>query len=330
MITGSTRAVLNIGHRLTVSLPSLCRTISSTGAFNVRKSDVKNDPPNLALKNAFDFDPSTISIDTIKSEFVHLGGGSISLKKDNATGIAQLQLVNSQMKNAYSGKMMCDLNDAMIELENWEEGKGLVILSDDEKFFSSGVDRNFIKAQNSYEGGYKMATLMHDTMWRLTFLPMLTVSLIRGRALGGGAEISTASDFRVFSPSGSLEFIQAKIGLTSNYSGSRLVRLIGQREALKLLLSCRKVDSKEAKKLGLCDLITYGEGYRATSETMLWLQENFLDHVNHEVLRSMKSVCVNAHHGESLEDNLEHEKMNFTSLWGGQSFGRAIRRNLKH
>ena len=118
MITGSTRAVLNIGHRLTVSLPSLCRSISSTGAFNVRKSDVKNDPPNLALKNAFDFDPSTISIDTIKSEFVHLGGGSISLKKDNATGIAQLQLVNSQMKNAYSGKMMCDLNDAMIELEN--------------------------------------------------------------------------------------------------------------------------------------------------------------------------------------------------------------------
>ena len=122
-----------------------------------------------------------------------------------------------------------------------------------------------------------MATLMHDTMWRLTFLPMLTVSLIRGRALGGGAEISTASDFRVFSPSGSLEFIQAKIGLTSNYSGSRLVRLIGQREALKLLLSCRKVDSKEAKKLGLCDLITYGEGYRATSETILWLQENFLE-----------------------------------------------------
>ena len=216
----------------------------------------------------------------------------------------------------------------MIELENWEEGKGLVILSDDEKFFSSGVDRNFIKAQNTYEGGYKMATLMHDTMWRLTFLPMLSVSLIRGRAIGGGAEISTASDFRVFSPSGSLEFIQAKLGLTSNYSGSRLVRLIGQKETLKLLLSCKRVDSRTAEKMGLCDLITYGEGDRAIRETLLWLEENFLDHISNDVLKSMKSICVRP--CESIEENLEHEKGHFCNHWGGKSFSKSINKKTKH
>ena len=221
MFAASNKSLQRLSFFSVQRLPFLYRTIVCSQSLKIKNSDSRNDPSGLALDNAFDFDPTKISIDTIKSEFCKLGEGSISLKKDEQTGIAQLQLNNSRLKNAYSGKMMCDLNDAMIELENWKEGKGLVILSDDAKFFSSGVDRNFIKQQNSYEGGYKMASLMHDTMWRLTFLPMLTVSLIRGRAIGGGAEISTASDLRVFSPSGSLEFIQAKLGL-SNSKGNTL------------------------------------------------------------------------------------------------------------
>ena len=322
-------------RRLTFQSPSrlslLSRTILAQKSRKLSQTNTQNERSRLADDNiALDFDPSKISIDTIKHEFSQLGEGSISLKMDSVTKVAQLQLVNSRMKNAYSGKMMCDLNNAMIELENWEEGKGLVILSDDPKFFSSGVDRNFIKCQNSYEGGYKMATLMHDTMSRLSLLPMLTVSLVRGRAIGGGAEICTATDFRVFSPSGSMEFIQAKLGLTTNYSGSRLVRLIGQRETLKLLLSCRKVDSKEAKRMGLCDKITYAEGDRATSEALLWLQEELLENTKVDVLRSMKSICVNPYTEGSLENNLEHEKDQFTGLWGGQSFVKAINKNMKH
>ena len=330
MFAGTNKTLQKMGPRAIPRSPSLLRTIFFGQSFRPQHSSVKNKPSRLAYDNAFDFDTSRISIDTIKAEFFQLGGGSISLIKDVETGIAQLQLVNSKMKNAYSGKMMCDLNDAMIELENWKEGKGLVILSDDDKFFSSGVDRNFIKSQNSYEGGYKMATLMHDTMWRLSFLPILTVSLIRGRALGGGAEICTASDFRVFSPSGSLEFIQAKIGLTSNYSGSRLVRLIGQKEALKLLLSCRRVSAKEAANMGLCDLITYAEGDRATSETILWLQESFLNSVSVDVLKSMKSICQRPSFSEGLEDNLAHEKGHFTSRWGSNLFVKQINKNIKH
>ena len=125
MFAGSQKALQKLFTHSTLTLPSLCRAISCGRSLNIKSSNVKNDPSGLAFNTAFDFDESKISIDTIKSEFCHLGGGSISLKKDNVTGIAQLQLVNSQMKNAYSGKMMCDLNDAMIELENWEEGKGL-------------------------------------------------------------------------------------------------------------------------------------------------------------------------------------------------------------
>ena len=175
-----------------------------------------------------------------------------------------------------------------------------------------------------------MATLMHDTMWRLSLLPFVTVSLVRGRALGGGAEICSATDFRAFSPSGSVKFIQAKIGLVSSYSGSRLVRLIGPKETLKLLLSCRTVDSKEAVSLGLCDLITYGEGDRAINETVLWIKENFLDNAHIDAIKSMKSICQRPNFNPTFEDNLKHEKSVFTTRWGGDAFAKAINKGIKH
>ena len=44
----------------------------------------------------------------------------------------------------------------------------------------------------------------------------------------------------------------------------------------------------------------------------------------------MKSICVNPYTEGSLENNLEHEKDQFTGLWGGQSFVKAINKNMKH
>ena len=103
--------------------------------------------------NLYNIDISKINIDSIKSEFIQHGGGSIALTKDGETGIAKLTLSNPKIRGAISGKMMCDLHDAIIELEGWSEGKGLIILSDDPKFFSSGADLKFAKANDSHEGG---------------------------------------------------------------------------------------------------------------------------------------------------------------------------------
>ena len=280
--------------------------------------------------NMYNIDISKINIDSIKSEFIQYGGGAISLSKDNQSGLAKLVLSNPKIHGAISGKMMCDLNDAIIELEGWNEGKGVILYSDDPKFFSSGADLKFAKANDSHEGGYKMSTLMHDSLWRLTFLPYLTVSLVRGRAIGGGSELCTATDFRAFSPSGSVTFVQSKMGLTTGWGGgSRLAKLIGQREALKVLIKSKEIDAKEATELGLCDLITYGED-KALYETEKWLSENYLANKDADVIKGMKSVCLQANFGSDLEECLENEKLIFTKSWGGETFHSAVSKKIKH
>ena len=280
--------------------------------------------------NLYNIDISKINIDTIKSEFRQYGGGNITLSKDNETGIAKLAISNPKIHGAISGKMMCDLNDAIQELEGWNEGKGLIVYSDDPKFFSSGADLKFAKANDSHEGGYKMSTLMHDSLWRLTFLPYLTLSLVKGRAIGGGAELCTATDFRVFSPSGSVTFVQSKMGLTTGWGGgSRLVKIIGQKEALKTLVKSTEIDAQEAEKLGLCDLITYGED-KSLYEATRWLTENYIANKDLDVIRGMKSICIQANFGSNLEESLEYEKLIFTKSWGGEAFHSAVNRKVKH
>jgi enoyl-CoA hydratase/carnithine racemase len=67
---------------------------------------------------------------------------------------------------------------------------------------------------------------MHDTVTRLANLPLISVCLVRGRAIGGGAELTLSTDFRVFAPTGKLNFVQARLGVLPGWAGgSKLVSL---------------------------------------------------------------------------------------------------------
>ena len=95
---------------------------------------------------------------------------------------------------------MAELHDALVKLQELDGVKAVIFMSDDPSFFCSGGDHDSVRTFLNPEGGYKMATLMHDVLLRLAFSDFLTVTLVRGRAIGGGAELTTATDLRVFSP----------------------------------------------------------------------------------------------------------------------------------
>ena len=61
---------------------------------------------------------------------------TITLQKDHDTSIATMY-IKSAAKNGISGKMMCDMLDAIDELYAWEEGKGVIIRGHG-GFFCSG------------------------------------------------------------------------------------------------------------------------------------------------------------------------------------------------
>ncbi|XP_021246528.1 ethylmalonyl-CoA decarboxylase isoform X3 [Numida meleagris] len=130
----------------------------------------------------------------IKKKLQQFAGGSIDLSKEHC-GIGILTLNNSQLMNAFTGTMMLELQERVTELENWKDGKGLIIRGAG-KTFCSGSDLNAVKAISNSKDGMNMCMFMQNTLTRLMRLPLISIALVQGKALGGGAELTTACDFR--------------------------------------------------------------------------------------------------------------------------------------
>lgn len=87
-------------------------------------------------------------------------------------------------------------------------------------------------------------------------LPLISFSAIEGNAIGGGAELVTATDFRVVTFGAMIQFVHFKLGASTILGGaSRLHQLVGYPKALQLLLSCKKLDGASTYKLGLAQWV---------------------------------------------------------------------------
>ena len=145
-----------------------------------------------------------------------------------------------------------------------------------------------------------MCRFMTDALNRLRNLDCISVSIIDGPAVGGGAELTTATDFRVISEDAYICFIHARRNLTPGWGGgSRLVSIIGRNKALRLLAAAEKVSPQQALSMGLVDKISSKESLAFEIENFVG---PFLD-TPLEVLRDVKHLVA----GCNLRDDEEED-----------------------
>ncbi len=223
---------------------------------------------------------------------------------------------------------MTELWSVVQTLEDWRLGKGIVLRSVGEAFCSGG-DLNTVRQVANPDDGFKMSTLMHRTLTQLHQLPLVSVSLVQGKALGGGAEICTATDFRLLTKEGEIGFVQGRMGVVTGWGGgSRLVQLLGQEKALDLLLTSRQVGAAEAVDLGLASAIVQSTVLdEAVEEAKSWLQLK-LKHAP-QIVHALKQIVATAR-AVPYEESLRNERRVFAMLWGGDANQKALQQNIKH
>ena len=94
------------------------------------------------------------------------------------------------------------------------------------------------------------------------------IAAINGYAIGGGAELSLACDFRVIEQGAQIGFPQSRLGILPGWNGiSRLVPLVGRAAAAKLLFDGRRIDAEQALTIGLATSVApAGESLRVALE----------------------------------------------------------------
>lgn len=116
------------------------------------------------------------------------------------------------------GKMMVQFRQTIEKLEQWKEGKAVLLCGIGGNFCSGG-DLSFAKISGTKKEALYMANWMQDSLTRLQNLPMFSVSLIEGPTLGGGAEIPTFTDFIVAADNVRYGLIQGKMGILTAWGG---------------------------------------------------------------------------------------------------------------
>jgi enoyl-CoA hydratase/carnithine racemase len=168
-------------------------------------------------------------------------------------GVALIHL-NRPPANSYDRRFIDDLNAAIDEVRFDESIGAAVLISDLPKFFSAGADIGMFRTATSKARAMTILH-MHEVLLKMEHTPKVFIAAIGGHCLGGGLEISLATDFR-FAAEGDyrLGVPEVTLGLLPGNGGTqRLPRLIGRQKAMELLLTGKPLDPASAAGLGLVD-----------------------------------------------------------------------------
>lgn len=163
--------------------------------------------------------------------------------------------------NTFSGVAMAAFSSCLSEVEQAARQRTIAVLTVESAKpgnFIAGADISELQAIRDEAEALAKARLGQQVFNRLADLPIPTVAVIGGSALGGGCELALACRYRVLIDGDKtrLGLPEVKLGIIPGWGGTqRLPRLIGLREALPLILGGGMVDPRKALRLGLADVV---------------------------------------------------------------------------
>ncbi len=185
-------------------------------------------------------------------------------------GVAVILLNRLDQRNAFNAEMIDELIDVFETLEG-ADGVRLLILRGAGKVFSAGADLAWMKRAASYtkEDNERDAFKLAEMLRKLAELPMPTLALVHGAAMGGGAGLVSACDVVVARKNTKFSFSEIRLGLTPATISPYVIAAIGPRWAKALFVTGETFDGDYAERMGLVH-------YVVESETEMTEMEEYL------------------------------------------------------
>ena len=177
---------------------------------------------------------------------------------------------NSKSYNVFDTQTIIELEYL---IEDIEEGDyKVVVFSSAKDGFIVGADiKEFHTSLDDIESLVERGQLLFN---RIEDLPIPSLAIIHGSAMGGGLELGLACTSRVCMENSQVALPETKLGIIPGWGGTtRLPRLIGVSDALDVICSGRNITSYEALKMGIVDEIIEDEGSIAFADLSINFNE---------------------------------------------------------
>jgi enoyl-CoA hydratase/carnithine racemase len=189
-----------------------------------------------------------------------------TLRFERRGPVGWLVLDRPDRLNAFTAQMWDELGALGRDVGDDADLRALVVTGAG-RAFSSGIDTSVFTAPADDVGGRdgdgrhddplvaRILGLQDSFTW-LEEAAYPTIAAIRGYALGAGLQLALACDLRVVAEGTQLGLLEHRYGILPDLGGTqRLPRVVGPSKALQLIVTAARVDTAEAARLGLADVV---------------------------------------------------------------------------
>jgi enoyl-CoA hydratase len=182
--------------------------------------------------------------------------------------IAFITLNRPKVLNALNSATFSELETVFLGVSGDPSLRAVILTGAGEKAFAAGADIQELAELGPVEG-HRMAARGQAVLDLIENCGRPVIAAINGFALGGGCELAMACTIRIASESARLGQPEVKLGILPGYGATqRLPRMVGQGNALKLLLTGNMVSAAEAFRIGLVDEVVPAEALLPRAEAL--------------------------------------------------------------
>jgi len=176
--------------------------------------------------------------------------GEIIVTIEDSFGIVKiarpekLNSVTKEMLESFSEKVSAIANDPKIRV--------IIFTGEGEKAFSAGFDLETVTGLKGQDATDFFKLLERTIRLIRQNRTCITVAAVNGYAIGFGAMVAIACDFRIFSENAVFRLPEVDLGIFPGAgAASNLYHLVGPSRTKDILITGRKVLAKEALEIGL-------------------------------------------------------------------------------
>jgi enoyl-CoA hydratase len=174
-----------------------------------------------------------------------------NLLVEREAGVAILTIQRPQRLNALDARTLDELRQAVLDLQQDDAIRCIILTGAGEKAFVAGADINEL-SRDAPEAARRRAIdgqLVFDLIERLG---KPVIAAINGFALGGGCELAMACTIRIASDTATFGQPEINLGLIPGFAGTqRLARLVGKAKAMEMVLTGAPITAHDALAIGL-------------------------------------------------------------------------------
>ncbi|MBC8227860.1 MAG: enoyl-CoA hydratase/isomerase family protein [Gammaproteobacteria bacterium] len=220
-----------------------------------------------------------------------------------------------ESSNALSLALIKELLEVLSEYEDNHEIKSVVITGTGNKCFAAGGDIKELYEVRSEKAIENMIAVGRRTIDKIRYYPVPVLALMNGHALGGGAELAIACDYRVAVERATFGFVHSTLNITTAWGGIiDLIDIVGNRKALLTLIEGKALTTSEAYKIGILDSVC--PNVEDATRDIKNIQKR-INNCSSSIIRANKLI-INEHKRTIHKGLKEFENREFKRSWSSE------------